>query len=240
MTKLITQLKKEHGAVQVVEAAYIFPLVFLVLAFLIYLAFYIMQGILIYSYAQQTAVAASRTVSLPGYKNLYPTGSLSTKIDFAPVSDPTELGRVNALMQVHEPYRYFNPGVITGDSRNFTQDGLKNLINQTSLLSGSSLDCDVTGSNLILTQRVNVSVTKKIATPPFFQASGLNSAMDINISATAVVGDTAEFMRNTDMVFELKDYALDNIHINGESLNEQITKYKEKLNHALDKTKVKE
>ena len=50
-----------------VEAAIIYPIVFLCLFFLIYMGLYILQYMSVSAYAQKVALLASREIAYPGY-----------------------------------------------------------------------------------------------------------------------------------------------------------------------------
>ena len=62
---------EESGAVLVVEMTMVFPIVLLVMTFLIYLTSYTLQGMMIDSYARKIAVTATRFAAMPGYEKLY-------------------------------------------------------------------------------------------------------------------------------------------------------------------------
>ena len=229
-----TQFKKECGAVPIIEATFLFPVVLVVLAFLLYIAFYIMQGVLIYNYTQQAAVAASREVSLPGYEVLYDvTGGLQTSADFA--AAPEDAGSVNGVMEVHEPYRYWNPGVLSQSKKNTVGNDLQSLLGATSLLTGNSPDCKIGAKNHVLTQKITVQVEKKVDAMPVLEMIGVTGALDMNISTTAVVSDPAEFIRNTDMIFDLANYVFNDLKIgdSNQSIGARIGAFTDRIKHAV-------
>lgn len=224
------KLKSEDGASQVVEMTLVFPIVLMVMAFLIYLGSYVMQSIVIYNDAQRVAVAAAREAGLPGYSQLYQGTGVTTKADFNwPVGMEPARKLVNAMMEQHEPYRYVGNGFLNQSEKNTLETNLENLIGNSSFLAASSVDCTITTANNLLSQQVQVHVIKHISTPSFLKYFGIMDDISIDLTATAIVGDPAEFVRNTDMVFDMVDYVFKNLKIGGSTLSEKISKYKQKF-----------
>lgn len=225
--------KEETGAALVIEMTLIFPLVLFVMGFLIYMASYVMQSVTIYNDAQRIAVAASREVAFPGYEYLYGSTGVTTKADFNWADDyipGKEL--INEIMNEHDPYRYWGSGFLEESEKNTLEVNLERLVAENSFLASSNVDCEITTSNNVLNQQVQVHIVKYISTPRLFQSLGLVSDISIDVTATAVVGDPAEFIRNTDMVFDLVEYMFENLKIgkSGQTVNEKIAIYKQKFN----------
>lgn len=231
---------EESGAVLVVEMTMIFPIVLLVMTFLIYLTSYTVQGIMIDSYARKIAVTATRFAAMPGYEKLYygadPSeggGHIPKDTDF---SDQTgaepSLDLVNAIMREHDPYRYFGNSFLSGDEISNLVSDLENLINTGSFLNVTSVDCSVSTQNYVLTQRVVVEVTQTIEMPGFMRAFGLQDALTNTVSVYATIGDAPDFIRTTDMVFDMTQFLLDNLKIGGVSISEKISTFKQKITDA--------
>lgn len=229
MKAILHKFKKDDtGASSVVEMTLIFPLVLFVMGFLIYMGSYVMQSVTIYNDAQRIAVAASREAGIPGYENLYQGAGVTSKADFNwPDNSAPAISVINALMSEHDPYRYWGSGFLDSSEISTLETNLERLVADNSFLASSNVDCTITTSNNILSQQVQVRVVKYISTPQLFQTLGIADNISIDVTATAVVGDPAEFIRNTDMVFDLTEYMMDNL--SGQTINEKIAIYKQKF-----------
>lgn len=224
--------RNDTGAAQVIEMTLIFPLVLMVLGFLIFMGSYIMQGVEIYNDAQRIAVAASREVGAPGYSKLYGTQGVTSYADFnwADGTQP-DIALINEMMKEHKPYRYWGNELLSRDKKTSLENNLERLVRNSSFLAPSYVDCNIVPINNYLNQQVQVTVVKTVATPQFIRVLGLTNALDIKVTATAVVGDPAEFIRNTDMVFDMTEYLFDNLKIgkSNQTVNEKIAIYKQKF-----------
>lgn len=224
--------REDSGAAQVIEMTLIFPLVLFVMGFLIYLGSYVLQCVIIYNDAQRIAVAASREAAIPGYEKLYEGLGVTSRADFNwPDNSAPNIEIINALMKEHAPYRYWSTKFLTSSEKSTLEENLERLVAQNSFLAPSDVECTITTSNNILNQKVQVRVIKYISAPRIMQILGLTDNINIDVTATAVVGDPAEFIRNTNMVFDLTDYLLDNLKIgkDGQTVNEKIAMYKQKF-----------
>lgn len=230
MKNIEKNAKNESGAVQIIEMTFIMPMVILVLGFLIYMASYIMQSISIYSETQQVAVAASREAAFPGYDELYAAEGVTIHTDFSTTEASKFPGLINQIMgERDEPYRYWFGSSLQQSSITQLENGLEKLVTDTSFLSKSDVDCKITVQSNVLSQKVIVNTVKKVSVPKLFSYIGFKGDYDINITTVAVASDPAEFVRNTDMAFDLKDFLLDNLHIGNQSLGERISQYKQKF-----------
>lgn len=224
--------RSEDGAVQIVEMTLVFPLVLLVVGFLIYLGSYIMQSIIIYNDAQRVAVAASREISFPGYYEYLAGNTISNKADLDWEEGKTpEIGSINEIMSIHKQYRYWSSDLIEESNKSSMEEALKRLVKNSSLLVSSDVECKINTNNYILSQQVQVNVTKHISLPSLFKIFGFEDRISIDVTATAVAVDPAEFIRNTDIVFDVKDYLFESLKFgkNNQSINELISIYKQKF-----------
>lgn len=230
---------EESGAVLVVEMTMVFPIVLLVMTFLIYLTSYTLQGIMIDSYARKIAVTATRFAAMPGYEKLYygatgtGGGHIPPQTDFADTSgaEPS-LDLVNAIMNEHDPYRYFGNSFLSGtEIANLVSD-LENLVNTGSFLNVTNVSCSVSTQNYVLTQRVVVEVTQTVEVPGFVRALGIQDALTNTVSVYATIGDAPDFVRTTDMVFDMTQFLLDNLKIGGVSISDKISTFKKKISDA--------
>lgn len=230
MRAILKKMKSENGAASIIEMTLIFPLVIMILIFLIYLGAYIYDNVTIYNNSQMIAVAVSREVQVPGYEKFYENGGITTKADFNwndGYSPTPEI--INSIMGIHKPYRYWTQSMIDDVTVTSMENALKNIVSTRSFLVSADVSCDIKVKNHYLSQTVEVNVKRKINTPKFFDYIGLKSSWDIDITATAVVSDSSEFVRNTDMVFDLANYLLEEIKIGGKSVNERIANFKQKF-----------
>ncbi len=231
MRAIIHKFKEnETGAAQVIEMTLIFPLVLFVMGFLIYLGSYIMQSVTIYNDAQRIAVAASREAGIPGYEYLYAGGGVTTKADFND-SKVSDIKVINDLMNEHDPYRYWGDDFLTSSEITTLEANLERLVASNSFLASSNVDCTITTHNNILSQEVKVRIVKYISAPNVLKVLGVTDSINIDVTATAVVGDPAEFIRNTNMVFDLTEYMYENLKLgnSGMTASELVAKYKQKF-----------
>ena len=238
MKAILIKIKNDTGASPIIEMTLIFPLVLFVMGFLIYMGSYVMQSVTIYNDAQRIAVAASREAGIPGYKNLYEGTGVTSKADFNwPDNSAPAIKVINALMREHKPYRYWGNRFLDSSEKSALENNLERLVANTSFLASSNVDCTITTTNNILSQQVQVRVVKYISAPRLFQALGLANTISIDVTATAVVGDPAEFIRNTDMVFDLTEYMMGNVKFgsSGQTINERIAIYKQKFSDVCAK-----
>ncbi len=233
MKAILRKLKTDDtGASSVIEMTLIFPLVLFVMGFLIYMGSYVMQSVTIYNDAQRIAVAASRETGIPGYENLYQGAGVTSKADFNwPDNSAPSIHVINALMSEHDPYRYWGNDFLDSSEISTLETNLERLVADNSFLASSNVDCTITTSNNVLSQQVQVRVVKYISAPQLFRALGLADNISIDVTATAVVGDPAEFIRNTNMVFDLADYMFKEMKIgsDNQSISERIAIYKQKF-----------
>ena len=231
----IKDIRNDTGAVQVIEMTLVFPIVIIAMGFLIYISFYILQGVSMYNNAQRIAVTAAREAAFPGYEKLYGNQGVTVKADFAwedGYSPAIDL--LNDIMKEHDPYRYMGNGFLNESEKSSLESNLEKLIKSGSFLADSFVECHIKTENNILSQEVQVNVKKQISSPGFLQYLGIDDDLSININAKAVVNDPAEFIRNTDMVFDFKDYVFDNLKIgkSGQTINERISIFKQKFSDA--------
>lgn len=229
------KLKNENGAAQIIEMTLIFPLVLLVMAFLIYVASFMMETVSVYYYSQQVAVAACRQIAYPGYEYLYQGTGITSNVDFN-MADGAVPGKavIEAMMKEHDPYRYWGNNFLEQSETASLEGSLHKLVSNSSLVVSGEVDCDITTENNLLNQAVKVHVTKKIHVPNIVTYFGINDVVTIDITATAVANDPAEFIRNTDMVFDLASNIWENFKFGdkNQSMSERVAYFKQKLTDA--------
>lgn len=207
--------KSEKGEA-VIEATLIYPIVFFVVGFIILFGLYEMQGVLEYSCAQYIANYTSKLVTEPGYENY---GEINNNdIDFKSVnnfSDEDENFHANIYRRIN-----FN-----GVSQSGMEDRLKGMVNSGRLLKINTTDCSVKFKRTILNTTIIVTVKDTITMPKFLNYIGLDNKWERSITATSVITDPAEFIRNFDMAQDAITYVLDKLGLGDkiEPLLEKVT-----------------
>lgn len=186
MTDMKRYLKSEKGAVEVVEAAFVFPVVFFVVILLIFM------GNMFFQQAKMDAIAVRGAEYL---------AAVYTHPILAKNSIPTDSTQVNV-----KPYRY-----LLGDSD--TESKAKRKIKEwidstgTGLLSGMNVDAKISVcriKNYVLYQTAEIQIDYSIKLVPlnFFDIEPL-----VRCSTATVVAatDSAEFIRNIDMIMDYSE-----------------------------------
>lgn len=189
---IIKRIKSEHGAVQIIEAAFVFPIMFIILFFLIYM------GNAHYVKAQVELVVETYAIEGAGY-----------------CADPIletikKTGSVPSLSSLDtQPYRYIFGGMndieseigsavekeIGGQSSSFFKNMKPKLKTSSHQIAKFN--------NYVVYSTFSVEVEYVVEFPIRFLGSSSAPMLTINSRAEVPVNDTAEFIRNTDMVIDL-------------------------------------
>lgn len=227
--------REERGAMQLIEAAVIYPIVFLLIFVLIYLGLYILQSVTLGVYAQKVAMLAAREVSCQGYSQMVSTGQFSTAAvemtipegSTYSVSIPTTLKDAEKRGITARPYRYWgNP--LKDSQRETYEDVLKKIVAENSIIAtnkSSEVKANITCRNYVLNQQIEVQVTQELAHFAVLDFFGIESPT-ISGSAVATVSDTDELVRTT-------DFAADALTALAERMGVDTKKIKEKVNSAI-------
>lgn len=184
--------KSEKGAVQIVEATFVFPIMFIILFFLIYM------GNAYYVKAQVESVVETYAIEGAGY-----------------CADPIletikKTGSVPSLSNLKtQPYRYIFGGMndieseigrnveseINGQSSSFFRNMKPKL--KTSYSNIAKFN------NYVVYSTFSVEVEYVVEFPIRFMGADAPPMLTINSRSEVPVNDTAEFIRNTDMVIDL-------------------------------------
>lgn len=230
MKRLRGILADDSGAVQVIEASLIFPIVFLVVGFLIYLGSYTLQRISMYNHAQKIAVITSRELSFPGYEVLGAEKSSNADFNWTEGTKPSK-ANIESIMNQRRPYRY----LISEKPRSEEmQKALTDMVNRVSYISKSDVSCKVSSKKKIMNTYIVVEVTKPVKMPVVMELLGIKDVLDINVKATAIVTDTSEFIRNVDTAYDLTNEIFERF-----GFNDKIESCMSKINGALEKLGVK-
>ncbi len=185
-------IKSEKGAVQIVEATFVFPIMFIILFFLIYM------GNAHYVKAQVESVTEKYALEGAGYcadsmlETIKQTGSVPS---------------LSALKT--EPYRYIFGGM--NDIENKIATAVETEINgqSSSFFKNMSPKLKTSKANIakfnnyVVYSTFSVEVQYVVEFPIRFLGADAPSMLTINSRAEVPVNDTAEFIRNTDMVIDL-------------------------------------
>lgn len=215
-------MKDERGVAELIEAAIIYPIVFLFLIFLIYIGLYIMQNMTVASYTEKIAMLAAREVACPGYIDMFASDAFSTSA----VEGDTSNGPLSVSVQVDatqvdvKAYRYWTANPLADKADTF-QNILTKMVKENSILGAGNVTAEVSCSNYVLTQYVDVSVSQELMHFAVLDFFGIESP-EISYTAKASVSDTDEFIRNVDL-------ASDALEAIAEKCGLDITKVKEKV-----------
>lgn len=192
--KIKQNLTSESGAVAIVEATFVFPVMFIVLFFLIYMgnAYYIKAQV--ESVVERYAIQGAAYCADPILETIKETGSVPS------LSSPD--------LKI-EPYRYIFGGMdnVETDICNFVEAEIKNssvtffrnmeprLITPTHNIAKFN--------NYVVYSTFSVEAKYEIQFPIKFFGSNTPAVLTISSRAEVPVNDTAEFIRNTDMVIDV-------------------------------------
>lgn len=188
--ELKRQLNKENGAVQIIEATFVFPVMFIILFFLIYMgnAHYISAQI--ESIVVEKAIEGANYCVDPILQTIKSTGGLPTIKD-------VDL----------DPYRYFSG--MNGIEEKINRDVEEAIEGSSvSLLKNMVPKVRTSRSNIskynnyVLFSTFSVEVKCELEFPIKFFGEATPPALTINSRSEIAVNDTAEFIRNTDMVID--------------------------------------
>lgn len=99
------------------------------------------------------------------------------------------------------------------------------------MFGGGGVTCDINAKNYFINQTVSVTIKREGAIPEVFSYIGMDGvSSDITVTATAASCDGAEFVRNTDMVYDFVTFLSDRLHI-----SDKISYLKEKVQGAFKK-----
>lgn len=216
----------------IVEATFIFPIVFFCMFFLIYIGMYILQSVLIYTQTQKVASIVSKSMAVTGYEKVGKHTADNVNFDFKDNKYFTQ-DSVNTIYdEKAKLYRYFYPDPIAGNSDiESINSSLTSLIDNLSIISGGGVTCDINAKNYFINQTVSVTIKREGAIPEVFSYIGMDGvSSDITVTATAASCDGAEFVRNTDMVYDFVTFLSDRLHI-----SDKISYLKEKVQGAFKK-----
>lgn len=184
--------KEEKGSVQVVEASFIFPIMFIILFFLIYMgnAFYVKAQV--ESVVAQKAIEGANYCADPLLEYIRENG-----------------GKVPELKDLEvKPYRYLFGGM--DDIEKEIEEEVKEEINSGYFSFFSNMKPTVTSdsgkiaryNNYVFYSTFSVDVKCKLPLPIRFLGSDKAYVLTLSSHAEYAVDDAVEFIRNTDMIID--------------------------------------
>lgn len=203
--------REEKGAVTIIEATFVFPIVFFVVFFMI------MAGEAYYQFARveyavtSAAISGAARCENPMMKELLERGSLPT--------DPTEPDVL--------PYRY----IFDGEAEKICSDIESDLRNRISSfqpllfrgMSPQNVNVTAEPHMNILVSSLPVTCTFEVPFPIRMVFSNTSMKMSYSVQMTAPVGDPSEFVRNVAMVGDILERS------------EKATEIAQKVKEALEK-----
>ena len=256
MKKALRYLKRENGSALFIEAAIIYPIVFMCIVFLIYIGMYILQTVTLTAYAQKVAVLAAREVAYPGYLKLVDSSVYNTSAVEADFGDDIQLPgielpglngqnitisrakiKIKCTFNTDEveakAYRYWSLDPLNEDARQVLKniligaDGQGGIVGNQSVFGTGRAEAEITCSNYVISQTTTVTLTQEIIDIGALSYFGIESPKARAI-ASATVSDSDELVRNTDFVIDVIDTLADKLGID-------LDKMKETVNGALEK-----
>lgn len=228
--------KSERGDAEVIEAAILYPLTFMVIFLLIYIGLYILQMMTVTAYAQKVALLAAREVSCPGYSTLFKDeanvyNTAAAEADFGDSNSyEGKINIDNKSSSVHaRAYRYWGT-CLTNEESEYYRIILEDLVKNNSIINagqGKAVEATITPKNYFITQFVNVEVTQELIDFPVLTYFGIENPKVVGV-ATATVSDTDELVRNT-------DFAVDALSALANHLGIDTTKIKSTVVDCLNK-----
>ena len=169
-------LKEQRGSVQVIEAAFVYPVVILAAAALIYLGIYVFEISYLDARAKATAVMAAKTISFTGYDEL---GDIYTGFGLNPGDDKPGREQVRKAYEKNSPYRYLGAGEADERFSEMTGGYASGL-----LFASADTDCSIDVSRKMFGREVEVKIRKRISLPSVLGLAGADCFRTIEVSAT--------------------------------------------------------
>lgn len=239
--KIKGKIKSENGAVQVIEATFLYPIAFMCIFFLLYVGLYMLQSITINSYAQKVALLAAREVSYPGYLQLTKDTSVyktaAVEADYGGSGIKNDKGAiVKCTFKTDEvktdAYRYWSSDPLDKDSKSTLTDILNgsgsSLVKNHSLLSAGNSSVNIKCENNVISQNIYVNIEQELMGIGLLSYFGID-APKVSARAAATVSDSDELIRNTDFVIDVSENLAKKLGINIDKMKESIKKAKETI-----------
>lgn len=189
--------RSQKGAVSVVEAALVYPVVIISCIALIYAGIFMYESAVLESRAASVAVLTAKNISFSGLEKLADDG-YSERMKF---ENDISRGKVRRAYRDNAPYRY----LITSEISSETEKKAIRYAADT-ILPAYSEKCRIDVIPNFLSREVRVRISRKVMLPHLFEIIGVEDSRSVGVSARALVSDPAEFLRNTDIAFDTAGY----------------------------------
>ncbi len=206
-------IKSQKGAI-VVEAAFVLPIVIVVIFILIYMALIQIQQGVMYMQAQRMAQKICNISTFPGYEKFYEeaynTDYSASYLDLPSAYEPS-FNILDLVYKKHDPYRYL--GGVYLNKHNIYEEELNKIVRKSIYFNGGEISVDIDTDFSNLSTAVTVLINYNFNLPKFVRILGIDSSILISTRSVAYANDTVDFIRNTDLAFDLFDYFLKKYHL---------------------------
>lgn len=213
MTNLNNKIS-EKGAIMV-EASIYFPIVIAIVFSIIYVSLWKIEDCAAYFAAQKVADSAANAIAHEGYRYLYgnigdDVVGIDTCVDFK-AEIPAQKDVLNYYENKKTLYKR-----IKIDNEEY-EKSLKKLLNTTKFVPFTLKDDDVkvTVDSGFFRTLVTVDVSVGFQTPGIMRYIGFDEEFKFHSVGYQFVSEPVEFVRNTDLAFDLIDYLFDRLGLSG-------------------------
>lgn len=233
MKQLWKRIKREDGAAQMIEAAIIYPVVFLCVFVLIYIGLYILQTITVSTYAQKAAMLTAREISYPGYLAMVNDNSVYASAAVEGDDDLLTSLTLNTDPKNLKPqtYRYWTQSMMDNEVKDDYEDILREMVAYNSIITTKdkdSITVNITTKNHFIVQYVIVDVSQPLVGFPVLEFFGIDTPV-VSASAQTTVSDIDEMVRNVDFVTDALAAFANKLGLDIGKLKEKINTVKETL-----------
>lgn len=226
------KIQDDKGAMMV-EASIYFPIVIGIVMAVIYVSLWKIEDCAAFFAAQKVADSASKAMAHQNYELLYgdigsDKLSIDTQIDFSWDEDIVPKEYVEKYYSADKNL-YMRVNIEDADY----EKSLKNLLEKTKFvpfkIGNDDIDVDIDAG--LLRSVVTVDVTVGFDTPGIMKYIGFSDEFKFHSKAYQFVTEPVDFVRNSDLAFDLIDYLFDRLGITSkiEAFTSKFDKIKQKL-----------
>lgn len=209
--------KRESGSIAV-EASLYFPITIGIVMALIYLGLFKIQESYFFFQVERAASMLAREVAYPGYEEFQQEGLLeNSSIDFLWENGPTE----NMVKKYYDAYsgsltKIYRIGLSSKNAERLSK--YKTALEKTSaLFSLGTIEGSVRIDNKILSKSVYAEIRYKIPTPGILRFLGVKDSLTLYAGAYQPVINSTDFVRNTDLAWDMGDFLLEKLGLDGKA-----------------------
>jgi hypothetical protein len=208
-------LKDESGAVQLTEAAFVYPVIMIAAVLMVYAGIYAFETAYLSSKAHSAAVMAAGNISFAGTGKL--TGAAWTEPEAMPSA-----AQVNAAYEESSPYRYILPPSV---DPGFVQDAEEYA--GTLIIPSEDVRCSIDTIQHLYGCEVVVTIEKELPSLRVGGLLGIGGEHTLKVQRSAFTSDPAELVRNTDLIIGIADKCGTGEKL--ESVKKKISEFTEKI-----------